>query len=86
MALYFSAHNIACLTKRDLRSIMQNLHTARDVQIIRSVASQFGGRMIVESDALDQKTLETFFTAHHFNCEWVMRIDLDARKDSIQEY
>jgi hypothetical protein len=85
MPLYFSAHNIGCLTKRDLRTLMEGLHSASEVQVTRSVASQIGGRMIVETEAPDQKTLEAFFQSRRFNCEWVMRIDLDGRRDSIAE-
>lgn len=86
MPLYFSAHTIACLTKRDLRELMQGLFAASEVQVRRSVASQTGGRMIVETEAPDQKSLETFFASRRFNCEWVMRIDLDAQNGSVTEY
>lgn len=86
MAVYFSSHNIGCLTKRDLRELMNGLSAATEVKIVRSVASQIGGRMLVEAEAPDQKSLETFFAKHHFNCEWVMRIDLDAQGGQITEY
>jgi hypothetical protein len=86
MPLYFSAHQIACLTKRDLRELMQGLAAATEVKIRRSVASQMGGRMLVETEAADQKTLESFFQAKRFHCEWVMRIDLDAQDGTITEY
>lgn len=86
MPLYFSAHTIACLTKRDLRELMQGLTATSEVKIRRSVASQLGGRMLVEAEAPDQKSLEAFFQARRFNCEWVMRIDLDAQDGNITEY
>jgi hypothetical protein len=86
MAVYFSSHNIACLTKRDLRELMKMLAAQTEVQVRRSAASQIGARMIVESEAPDQKTLEAFFQKHRFNCEWVMRIDLDSRDGNITEY
>lgn len=86
MALYFSSHNIACLTKQDLRALMTQLASATEVKIRRTVASQFGGRMLVEAEAPDQKSLEAFFTQRRFNCEWVMPIDLDAQGGQITEY
>ena len=86
MPLYFSAHIIACITKRDLRELMQGLFAVSEVQVRRSVASQIGGRLIVEAEAPDQKSLETFFESRRFNCEWVMRIDLDAQNDNLTKY
>ena len=86
MSLYFSSHNIACLTKQDLRALMTELAAATEVKIRRSVASQLGGRMLVEAEAPDQKSLEAFFEKRRYNCEWVMPIDLDAQGGEISEY
>jgi hypothetical protein len=86
MPLYFSSHTIACLTKQDLRALMAQLAAATEVRIRRSVAGQLGGRMLVEAEAPDQKSLEAFFTKRRFNCEWVMPIDLDAQGGNITEY
>jgi hypothetical protein len=65
---------------------MQQLLQASDVQICRVVASQLGGRMLMEAEAPDQKSLEAFFEARRFNIEWVMRIDLDAKEGRVAEY
>ena len=86
MAVYFSSHAIACLTKRDLRELMNLLAQSKEVKIRRTVASQIGGRMIIEAEAPDQKTLEAFFEKNRFTCEWAMRIDLDAQDGKITEY
>jgi hypothetical protein len=86
MPLYFSAHTTACLTKQALRELMKGLLEAAGVNIRRSVASQIGGRMLVEAEAPDQKTLEKFFESRNINCEWVMRIDLDARNGEVSEH
>jgi hypothetical protein len=86
MALYFCAHTTACLTKQALRELMQQLIAATEVKIRRLVASQLGGRMLTEVEAPDQPTLEKFFDAHRVNCEWIMRIDLDARGGNVTEY
>lgn len=86
MPLYFSAHTIACLTKQGLRILMKDLLEAKEVNIRRSVSSQIGGRMLVEAEAPDQKTLEDFFKARNINCEWLMRIDLDANEGGIIEH
>ena len=58
MAIYFSAHTTACLTKQALRELMEGLLAAREVKVRRAVVSQIGGRMLVEAEALDQQTLE----------------------------
>ncbi len=86
MPLYFSAHTTACLTKQALRELMKELLAAPDVKVRRCVASQLGGRMLTEVEAPDQTTLEKWFDARRVNCEWIMRIDLDARDGSVTEY
>ena len=86
MPLFFSSHTTACLTKQALRVLMTDLLEAKDVRVRRSVASQIGGRMLVEAEATDQKTLEKFFESRNINCEWVMRIDLDAQENTVIEH
>ncbi|HVA00579.1 MAG TPA: hypothetical protein VMV34_02890 [Terriglobia bacterium] len=86
MALYFSAHATACLTKQALKQLMEQLLGATEIKVHRIVSSQIGGRMLTEAEAPDQATLEKFFAAHYVNCEWMMRIDLDARVEGIREY
>ncbi|HUU14492.1 MAG TPA: hypothetical protein VM182_12430 [Terriglobia bacterium] len=86
MPLYFAAHTTACLTKQALRELMRELLAAGEVRVRRAVASQHGGRMLTEAEAPDQPTLEKFYEAHHVNCQWVMRIDLDAHEGAVTEY
>jgi hypothetical protein len=85
MPLYFAAHTTACLTKQSLRELMRKLLGASEVKIRRAVASQHGGRMLTEAEAPDQSTLEKFFEAQNINCQWVVRIDLDAHGDSVTD-
>jgi hypothetical protein len=86
MPLYFSAHTTACLTKQGLKELMEQLLAAQEVNVCRCVASQIGGRMLIEAEAPDQATLERFFAAHYVNIEWLMRIDLDAAAGNVTEY
>jgi hypothetical protein len=95
MALFFAAHTTACLTKQALRKLMHDLLNpaepaatvpAATVKVRRAVVSQLAGRMLTEADAPDQATLEKWFAARLVNCEWVMRIDLDAQGDTVTEY
>ena len=86
MARYFSAHTTACLTKQALKELMQRLLAATEVEVRRVVSSQVGGRMLTEAEAPDRQTLEKFFEANYVNCEWIMRIDLDAQSRGITEY
>ncbi len=86
MPLYFSAHTTACLTKQALRELMIDLLVAKDVKVRRCVASQIGGRMLTEIEAPDQPTLDKWFEARRINCEWIMRIDLDAQNEGVLEY
>jgi hypothetical protein len=82
MPLYFSAHTTACLTKQALRALMEQLLASTEVKVRRCVASQLGGRMITEVEAPERAMLEKWFETHYINCEWIMPIDLDARRES----
>lgn len=86
MPLYFSVHTTACLTKQASRELMKQLLEATEVNIRRSVVSQIGGRMLVEAEAPDQKTLENFFATRNINCEWMMRIDLEVTSSGVTEH
>lgn len=86
MARYFSAHTTACLTKQALKELMQRLLASSDIKVLRIVSSQVGGRMLTETEAPNQQSLEKFFGTQHVNCEWIMRIDLDASPQGITEY
>jgi len=65
---------------------MKDLLNAPEVKVRRCVASQLAGRMIMEVEAPDQATLEKFFEARFLNCQWAMRIDLDARAEGVTEF
>ena len=86
MPLYFSAHTTACLSKQALRALMERLLASTDLKVRRLVASQIGGRMIIEAESPDRLTLEKWLDAHHMNCEWIMPIDLDARDGAVKQY
>jgi hypothetical protein len=86
MPLYFSAHTTACLTKQALKGLMTDLRDWEEVKVRRCVSSQIGGRMLTEIEAPDRPALEQFFRAHFLNCEWIMRIDLEARDGTVEEY
>jgi hypothetical protein len=85
MAVYFSAHTIACLTKQSLRALMKDLMASTDLKVRRCVASQLGGRMIMEIEAPDQPTLEKWLERRRVNWEWIMRIDLDGENGKVRE-
>ena len=85
MPLYFSSHVTACLTKQALRQLMAEAFDASDVTVRRAVASQLGGRMLLEIEAADQSTVESWIAANRLNSEWVMRIDLDGKPEKIEE-
>ena len=86
MPLYFSAHTTACLSKQALRALMERLLASTDLRVHRLVASQIGGRMIIETESPDRSTLEKWLDAHRLNCEWIMPIDLDAREGTVTQF
>ena len=85
MPLYFSSHVTACLTKQALRQLMADAFKASNLTVRRAVASQLGGRMLLEIEAADQATVESWIAANRLNSEWVMRIDLDGKPANIEE-
>jgi hypothetical protein len=86
MPLFLAAHTTACLTKQALRTLMQNLMESKEIKVRRCLSSQIGGRMLTEVEAPDQLTLEKFYQSNFLNCEWLMRIDLDANDGVVTEY
>ena len=86
MALYFSCHTTACMTKQALRNLMLKLLADSELKVHRCVSSQTGGRMLTEVEAPDQTSLARWFEARSINVEWSMRIDLEARKSTVTEY
>ena len=86
MPLYFSSYTTACLTKQALKQLTLQLLSCAEVKVHRCVASQIGGRMLIECDASDQATLEKFLASRHITSEWIMRIDLDGRAGMVTEY
>ena len=86
MPLYYSAHTIACLTKQALRELMLDLMDAQEVQVRRCVSSQTGGRMLLEVEAPDLKTLERWLEHRRILSEWIMRIDLDGQQGRVIEH
>ncbi len=86
MPLYYTSHVTACLTKQALRQLMSEAFQAREVKVKRAVASQLGGRMLLEVESSDQATLENWIAANRLNAEWVMRIDLEGDASAVQEH
>jgi hypothetical protein len=86
MPLYVAAHTTACLTKQALKELMRTLMHGKEVKVHRCLSSQIGGRMLTEIEAPDLPTLEEFFRSRYVNCEWIMRIDLEAKDGIVTEY
>jgi hypothetical protein len=86
MPFYVAAHTTACLTKQGLKQLMHILMNGPAVKVHRCLSSQIGGRMLTETEAPDQPTLEKFFASQRVNCEWIMRIDLEAKDGNVTEY
>ena len=59
---------------------------ATDVKVLRVVSSQVGGRMLTAAEAPDREKLAKFFEACCANCEWIMRIGLDAQPEETTGY
>jgi hypothetical protein len=65
---------------------MNEVFLAREVTVKRAVASQLGGRMLLEVEATDLAALERWITVNRLNAEWVMRIDLEGDANFVREH
>jgi hypothetical protein len=75
MARYWSMHAVACLTRQQLQSLVEELKRDQTVTAIRFVADSVEGKMLCEFDSPNREILEAFLVIHNMHPQWVMRAE-----------
>ena len=78
MLRYLSLHTLACLTRQGAEDLATRLAAATDVTARRVQFNMLEGKMLVEFDAADRGTLETWLKAHGFHYDWLLRVEFES--------
>lgn len=77
MARYLSLHTIACLTRQQLLSLIEELKHDSTITSVRFVADSVEGKLLCEFEAPNREMVEAFLTIHRMNPHWVIRAEHD---------
>ncbi|MSR64323.1 MAG: hypothetical protein EXS18_00900 [Verrucomicrobiae bacterium] len=75
MARYFTLHTIACLTRQQLNSLVEELKRDGTIQCVRFAADTVEGKLICEFEAPNREMVEAFLVIHNMHPQWVMRVE-----------
>ncbi|MBI3670825.1 MAG: hypothetical protein HY237_13730 [Acidobacteria bacterium] len=78
MPRYLSLHTLACLTRQGAEDLAARLAAATGVTTRRVQANMLEGKMLVEFDAADRETLETWLKTHAFHYDWLLRVEFES--------
>ena len=78
MARYLSLHTLACLTRQGAEDLATRLAAATGVTVRRVQFNMLEGKMLVEFDAADRGTLETWLKTHDFHYDWLLRVEFES--------
>ncbi len=78
MQRYVSSHTLACLTRQGAEELTARLLVATPVRTRRVLVNLTEGKMLVEFEAADRGTLETWFGEQRFHYDWVLRVEWEA--------
>ncbi len=78
MPRYLSLHTLACLTRQGAEDLATRLAAATGVTARRVQLNMLEGKMLVEFDAADRETLESWLRTHSFHYDWVLRVEFES--------
>jgi hypothetical protein len=81
MPRYLTMHTLACLTRQGAETLTEKLHSAATVKARRVLVNMQEGKMVVEFEADDRETLESWLCAGGFHYDWALRLELESRDD-----
>jgi hypothetical protein len=84
MPRYLSLHTLACLTRQGAEQLTSRMVTADKVTVRRVQVNLMEGKMLVECEAVDRETLESWMTAQRFHYDWLMRVELELQQGTLQ--
>lgn len=83
MPRYLTMHTLACLTRQGAEALAQKLHAADTVKSHRILVNMQEGKMVVEFEATNRETLESWLHAEGFHFDWLLRVELESREGKL---
>lgn len=83
MPRYLSLHTLACLTRQGAEQLTTRVLQAGTVKARRVQVSMFEGKMLIEFEAPDRDSLESWLKSEGFHYDWVMRIELETESGKL---
>jgi len=84
MARYLTQHTLACLTRQGAEQLAARMASARGVTARRVLVNMVEGKMLVEFEAADRETLESWLKAEGFHNDWILRIEYESRDGRLE--
>lgn len=78
MPRYVSLHTLACLTRQGAGGLSERMFASTRVKTRRVQVNMLEGKMLVEFDAGDRESLETWLKQEGFHYDWIMRIEFES--------
>jgi hypothetical protein len=83
MPRYLTMHTLACLTRQGAEALADKLRNATTVKSRRVLVNLQEGKMVVEFEAGDRETLDTWLHTEGFHYDWVLRLELESRDGKL---
>ena len=84
MPRYLSQHTLACLTRQGAAGLVRRMHAATQFTTRRALVNMQEGKMVVEFDAPDRETLESWLAAEKVHFDWLLRIEFESFGDELR--
>jgi len=83
MARYLSLHSLACLTRQGAEELVGRLAASPAFRFEWAAVNLTEGKMLVEYDAADRKSIEEWFAQERFHSDWLLRVELESREGKL---
>jgi hypothetical protein len=83
MPRYLSLHTLACLTRQGTAQLSDRLFACSRVKTRRLQVNMMEGKMLVEFDAPDRGTIETWMKNEGFHYDWLMRVEFESESGPL---
>ena len=78
MPRYLSLHTLACLTRQGASQLSERMFCSNRVKARRVQVNMVEGKMLVEFEAPDRDTVESWLAAEAFHYDWLMRVEYES--------
>lgn len=83
MPRYVSLHTLACLTRQGAGGLSERMFASTRIKTLRVQVNMLEGKMLVEFDAGDRESLETWLKQEGFHYDWIMRIEFESESGPL---